>query len=269
MANFLKSAASQFGHWVEPLAIQGNDLGRLISGDPNIDEKVKSAFLSWSQQARENYAQIKNQLEHGYGLPELEYLRIEACFCIIQGYWQGSVCLTNILLEEFLKLALVYSNTDEAEEQASPLSQIMKIVAAPTGKYMRLNLYKTIDLAHEQGLISEEKKDTLDKFRKRFRNAFFHADMQSMFEDQTTPITGVDFGSFEIEGPSEVPIHSLPLLLGEAMWQNARANAIPYFKEVDALIRETLPKVFPGFEQEQSENTIENARQGEQHGESG
>lgn len=85
---------------------------------------------------------------------------------------------------------------------------------------MKLN--DTINVACKQQLINDTTKQELHEYRERFRNAFFHADMQKMFGDQTTPVTGLDFGEREIE-LNDVAIQSLPLLLGEALWQNARA----------------------------------------------
>lgn len=255
MTDFLESMACRFGDWMMPLVLRDEALSRLVSERPDIDEEVKSAFTEWSQKARENHAQIQEQMDKEYGLPELEILRAEACLCIIQGHWQGAVCLTNILLEAFLKLGLVYSNTDKPQEHELPLSRIMNSLAAPTTKYMQMNLHDTINVASKQGLIDKETRESLHECRERFRNAFFHADMQKMFGDQTTPVTGLDFGSRQTEGPTEVPIHEVPFLQGEAMWQNARANAIPYFKEVDAFIRETLPKVFPNLDQEGGNST--------------
>jgi hypothetical protein len=75
-----------------------------------------------------------------------------------------------------------------------------------------------------------------------------------MFGDETTPITGVDFGTFEIEH-GDVPISGLPLFWGEAMWQTAKANAIPYFLEVDSVIRTALPKVFPNSSKQPSDGS--------------
>lgn len=232
------------------MALDGETLGRLISEQPDVDEQSKSGYLEWRRQAKENLANIKTQLNTEYGLPELEMLRIEACFCIIQGHWQGAICLSNILLEAFLKLALVYSNVGETKEKAQPLSRLLASLSTPVQKYMQMKLNDTINVACKQGLINGTTKKELHEYRERFRNAFFHADMQKMFGDQTTPVTGLDFGEREIEH-NDVAIRSLPLLLGEALWHNAQSNAIPYFMRVDALIRETMPKVFPGLNAEQ------------------
>lgn len=253
MIDFLESTACRFGDWMMPLVLRDETLDRLVSEHPDFDEKAKSAFDEWSQKVRESHAQIEDQLCTGYGLPELEMLRVEACFCIIQGHWQGAVCLTNILLEAFLKLALVYSNIEEPEEHAQPLSRLMNSLSDSVAKYMRKELNDTINVACTQGLITKEAKKTLHQYRERFRNAFFHADMQKMFGDQTAPVTGADFATRGIEH-DDVAIRSLPLLLGEALWQNAKANAIPYFKQVDALIRKTLPKVFPCLNEGLSED---------------
>lgn len=260
MTDFFKSTACQFGDWLVPLVVQDETLGRIMLEHADFDEKARLAFQEWSQKVRENHAQIEYQLLTGYDLPELEMLRIEACFCIIQGHWQGAVCLTNILLEAFLKLSPVYYSAKEPEEHAQPLSRLMNSLSAPVNKYMRMKLNDTINAACKVGLISEEAKNVLHEYRERFRNAFFHADMQAMFGDQTTLVTAANFDCFKTEGPIELPIHSVPFMLGEAMWQNAHSNAIPYFKEVDALIRKTLPKVFPNLHQEQTESTNGDAR---------
>lgn len=247
--DFLQNTPCQFGRWAIPLALDDEMLGRLISEQSNVDEQVQSAYSSWSRQAKMNLSNIETELNTEYGLPELEMLRIEACFCIIQGHWQGAVCLTNILLEAFLKLALVYSNVDVAREKAQPLGRLLDRLSRPVQKYMQMYLNNTIDEACKQGLINDTTKQELHEYRNRFRNAFFHADMQKMYGNQTTPVTGVDFGEREIEY-NDVAIRSLPMLLGEALWQNAQLNAIPYFKRVDALIRETMPKVFPKLHEE-------------------
>ncbi|HOZ48213.1 MAG TPA: hypothetical protein PK468_16500 [Candidatus Hydrogenedentes bacterium] len=268
MMDFMESTGCQFGNWALPMALRNESLGRFVSEHPDFDAKIKSAYVEWSRKARENLAQVERQLSTGYGMPELEMLRVEACFCIIQGHWQAAVCLTNILLEAFLKLALVYSNTDEPEEQAQPLSRLLNSLSAPVQKYMQMDLNDTINAARKAGLIDRQTKKDLHSFRERFRNAFFHADMQSMFGDQKTPVTGADFGTREIEH-NEIAIRSLPLLLGETLWQNAQANAIPYFTEVDALIRETLPKVFPHMRDEQSEVEQVLGEQGKPNGELG
>lgn len=69
-----------------------------------------------------------------------------------------------------------------------------------------------------------------------------------MFGNQTTPVSVLRFDAQEFEGPTDVPICRLPLVQGEAMWRTARENAVPYVHYVDALIRDTLPRVFPGMD---------------------
>jgi len=86
MMDFLENTACHFGHWAIPLALGNKRLGRLISELSDVDEQAKSAYLEWCQQAKTNLSDIETQLNTGYGLPELEMLRIEACFCIIQGH---------------------------------------------------------------------------------------------------------------------------------------------------------------------------------------
>lgn len=251
MMDFLESTACQFLHWAMPVALRSDSLSRFMSEHHGDDERVKSAHAAWTRTARDHLAHIEKQLFTGYGLPELEMLRVEACSCIIHGHWQAAVCLTNVLLEAFLKLALVYWNVSKPEEKAQPLSRLQSSLSDPVRKYMQMKLNDTISTACAQALIDDDAKEELHKFRKRFRNAFFHADMQSMVGDNTTPVTALDFATQEIEH-GDVAVQSLPFLLGEALWQNAEANAIHYFEKVDRVIRDTLPKVFPGMADEQS-----------------
>lgn len=237
MASFPESIAGDFSAWAFPIFRH-------------------DVFLKWAESAQANFLEVQQQTENGYGLPELETLRAETCYCIIHGQWQAAVCLTNVLLEIFLKLMLIYSNQEIPQDDAPPLSRLLNSLSAATEKYMGKDLNDTINMACKQGLISKEAKKSLHVCRERLRNAFFHADIKKMFGDTTTPVTGADFAKLEIE-QEEIPISALPLLFGEALWQNAQANAIPYFKEVDGLIRETLPKVFPGIDEELSENMNE------------
>lgn len=263
--DFTQSTAVQFVGWVIPHVRQGETLNNLISGHPEFNERTRSAFSEWSQQVRENYTQIEKQLGVEYVLPELEILRVEAGLSILQGLWQGAICLTNVLLEAFLKLALVYSNDSpekNSEKSEDILNQLFGSLSDSGKKYMQMNLNNTINTACAQNLIDEETRRTLHEYRERFRNAFFHADMQKMFGDQTVPVAVIKLGNNEIEGPNEVPVCEFPFIFGEAMWQNASANAIPYFKYVDQLIRKTLPIVF----KELPEDRPQSAREDSPHG---
>ncbi|MCC6155076.1 MAG: hypothetical protein IT367_15020, partial [Candidatus Hydrogenedentes bacterium] len=194
------------------------------------------------------------QIENEYGVPELEALRAETCANIIHGHWQGAICLTSILIEAFLKLALVYANWEEEEDPSQAFGGIGISVPEAARRFLGLPLKETIDHAQAQSLIDEDTKIKLHAYRKQFRNAYFHADMKLMHGSKTALFQYIDFGSVRTEEPTAIPIHAVPALMGEEMWQNARSNAIPYFKKVDALIRETLPKVFPHLNADQSEN---------------
>lgn len=257
MTGFMDSTAGHFGYWAFPLIMRDTALDRMIMENPEIDGTVKEHFAKWVETFRGNYSEIEGQLNNAYKLRALEMLRAETCFCIIQGQWQSAVCLTNILLEAFLKLALVYSDVVKGDGQGQPAGDLGQRYSGPMAKFMKLDLGTTINMARRQGLISKEAKKALGEFRERFRNAFFHADMHAMFGDQTIPVTMADLGTFTVEEPKQIPIRDLPLLLGEAMWRNAEVNAIPYFKTVDGLIRATLPKIFPNQGQERPKNPDE------------
>lgn len=256
MKSFYESTASHFADWAFPAFTRDNKLTDVVAEHPDIPDKVRNAFLQWAESARTHFLAVQQQTQNGYGLSELETLRAEACYCIIHGQWQAAVCLTNVLLELFLKRMLIHTSRDIPESNEPPLTRYMKSMSTATVKYIGKDLNDTINMARKQGIISKEAAKILHEYRARLRNGFFHADLQAMFGDQTTPVTGADIGKCEVE-QDNIPIYSLPLIWGEAMWQNASANAIPYFIEVDGLIRETLTKVFPGIDEELSENMIE------------
>lgn len=253
----MKSTNFQFVNQALPMVLCSESLGHFVSEHPEFDEKVKSAYLVWSHQVRENLAQIEGELSTDYNMIELEALRLEICSCIIHGHYQGAVCLTSILLEAFLKLALVYTNWNTENRPYQPFDSLTISESDPAAGYLRQPLKVTIDTAQNQGLIDEDTAVRLHTCREQIRNAFFHADMEMMRGDQTSLFVHVDFCTGRIEGPTALPIANVPLVMGEEMWQTARVNAIPYFKQVDGLIRETLPKVFPGINEDQTENMNE------------
>ena len=256
MASFPESIAGDFHDWAFPIFKQEGKLLDIVESHPDIPDNIRNAFVQWAESAQANFLEVQQQTENGYGLPELETLRAETCYCIIHGQWQAAICLTNVLLELFLKLMLIYSNQEIPKDDVPPISRLLNSLSAATEKYSDKDLSDTINMACTQGLISKKAKKSLHVCRERLRNAFFHADMKKMFGDMTTPVTGADFAKLEIE-QDDVPIPALPLLFGEALWQNAQANAIPYFREVDGLIRETLPKVFPEINEDKPENMKE------------
>lgn len=256
MKSFYESTASHFAGWAFPAFTRDNKLTDIVAAHPDIPDKVRNAFLQWAESAGTHFLAVQQQTQNGYGLYELETLRAETCYCIIHGQFQAAVCLTNVLLELFLKRMLIHTSRDIPDSSEPPLTRYKNSMSAATVKYIGKHLNDTINIARKQGLISKDAAKTLHEYRARFRNAFFHADLQAMFGDQTTPVTGADMGKCEVE-QDNIPIYSLPLIWGEAMWQNASANAIPYFIEVDGLIREALPKVFPVINEDQTENMNE------------
>ena len=256
MFDFMNSTASKFADWAFNSLESDNKLVRSVCHNEGIPEDTQNAFLDWAKGAQKNYVQVVPCVKKEYGLPELEVLRAEACSCIVMGLWQSAMGVTNMLLEKFLKRALQYHNLKEPDGSAKPLSRITESLEESSKKYGGMNLCSTINAAFEQRLIDEPVKDRLHLFRRRFRNAYSHTDMRAMFGEQKIPMMGIDFETQEIE-EKEVTLADQIMWSGEAMWQNAKANAIPYFKEVDALIRVTLPKVFPHMQDDQPEDERE------------
>lgn len=116
-----------------------------------------------------NYKTVAYAFENEYGWPEVDPVRSEICKCLICGFYQAAITLTNHLLESVLKKALII---DESAKNKTELSDITNIFDDATKKYGNSKLHFTINQACQEGLITEEEKDILHLFRHQYRNAF-------------------------------------------------------------------------------------------------
>ncbi len=110
------------------------------------------------------------------------------------------------------------------------------------------DMSETINRARTLGLIEKHHKKQLHKFRESFRNAYGHADRRKIHGDVATAVQSIhltDSGDFVVEGAKSKRVVEMPFAHGVAQAGHAKANALPYFVYVDALVRYTKPIVFP------------------------
>jgi hypothetical protein len=237
--DFHEDTACAFAGWFEVV------FRAACEQDPTATkEEGEDRMRAWFPGAARNFAQVRAALNTEYDLPELEKLRKELCFCVTMGLWQASICLTNVLLERFLKSILIYNNTTTSCKGTASLPEMLGTLEVSQKKYEDMGLSQTTSEALEQHLIEQEVKAQLDVFRIEFRNSFFHANPKKMFSDTTIRVTEYRLDTGQRKVHEEVPSSLFMPLHGDVMWGFAKENAIPYFIYVDHLIRATLPKVF-------------------------
>jgi hypothetical protein len=165
------------------------------------------------------------------------------------------------MLESLLKFALSYKDAfDNHEENPDDhsLEALIDSLQPSFEKYNSEDLNDTINMSCKAGLIDEARKKQLHEFRKSLRNAYSHADRKKIHQDKKIPIQAAhmtDEGKFEVEPEEEHRILDMPFMHGFAQHYHAKANALPYFLHVDALVREIKPKVFQGLDPSANDST--------------
>jgi hypothetical protein len=205
-----------------------------------VEELNKIMFL--------NYKAMESLFENQYGYPELDPVRAEICRCLVCGLNQAAITLTNHLLEMSLKTCLIfqYSKKNKGADTG-----IFDFFDEGVKKYDNVDLGQSINAACTIGLLTKEQKILLHNFREKFRNAFSHGSLEKTFGDNATKakvITTKDFNSIEELGKiafdeskdREVKLTKLPMFRGIAQAMYAKQNGMPYFVEVDKIIRSML-----------------------------
>ncbi len=210
--------------------------------------RIKQYILELNSMMPSHYDTIKDVFIAEYGYPELDPLRDEICKCIICGLYQATITLTNHLLEKSLKfcLAIKYSKENKKEN-----TKIEDAFTDGINKYDKLRLYDTIDQSFIEGLISEEHKNELIKFKNTFRNPYSHANTD-IYKDLF--VNGKGFTIKDLEGGIEqfmekcfdsksdniIPLKNLPSAQGIFQVKIAKDNCVSYFRSVDRIIRYML-----------------------------
>jgi hypothetical protein len=213
-----------------------------------IDEFIKELNANISN----NYQTVEYAFENEYQWPEVDPVRNEICKCILCGFNQAAITLTNHLMESALKKALI---TYESRENKIEQHDITNIFDDATKKYANKNLEFTIKQAYNNGLITNEEKEILDKYRKQYRNAFSHADPQKTFAGISTPVIvfttndlneNDEFFKRVFEDKPNTHLYAENTIIIQGIIQSIIAGneAIPYFLALDGIVRNLCTKLF-------------------------
>lgn len=203
-------------------------------------DRLSQFVSSVNTDIQKNYSLVAYAFENEYDWVDVDPVRDEICKCIICGLHQAALVLTNHLLESVLKKARI---TNESKINKTDADNICSIFNHATSEYANEPLHGNIEYAYNKGFISEEDKKYLHYCRKRFRNAFSHADPVGTFGKDSIPASLVTIGedsNAEI-GISEVPINlfiaNTPFLQGVVGCMVAKELAPEYFLKVDEIAR--------------------------------
>lgn len=199
----------------------------------------------------EAYIEVRDIFTTPYEWPEIDVLRHEVCLCLIFGLYQAAMTMTNHMLENLLKTSLGYKDSFdnfEPDDEDKSTESLINSLKPSFEKYDDQNLHNTIGAAYGKGLISEDQKDKLQKFREDYRNAYSHAEKGKIHKDREIPIQGVHLDEeskeFEVEPETEQKIADLPFIHGQAQYYHAKAHAPAYFRYVDDLVWQIKEKLF-------------------------
>lgn len=209
-------------------------------------------IASLNANIRQNYNTIAEAFENEYGWPEVDSVRSEVCKCLICGFYQAAITLTNHLLESVLKKALII---DESAKNKTEQSDITNMFDGATAQFANKNLYDNIEQAYTAGLITKEEKKTLHNCRKDYRNAFSHADPQKTFSGISIP--AIILTTKDLDNPEEslgkaftdkpnviLSAENNVIIQGLIQSIKAKDEAMDYFLTTDGIIRKICSRLF-------------------------
>lgn len=162
----------------------------------NYQAKINEILKFRTGIIHENYNQIKDEYEKHYNLPEIDPLRNEICLCIMFGFYQSVITLSNHLFEKAFKLFLIvhYSKKtgeQKEDEERGIVKQIISVFKPSHSELGNKKLSYIINKSYSEGIITKEHKKTLYDFRVNFRNAYSHADAEKTFGNSKVSVSGL------------------------------------------------------------------------------
>jgi hypothetical protein len=216
-------------------------------------EEVNHIIGSRQVHIIKNYPLIQDAYQSHYNDPELDPLRNEICLCLIFGFYQAAITLTNHFLEWLLKYSLMVADSRTADDEIAKVQEnpprVQEIIdhfedARKT--YESANLSSNIDAAFGIDLVTKKEKETLHRIREDFRNAMSHADKGKTYPGTTITSTAIRMadGKLELGRPETIPLAHLLIGQGIAQAEWAEANALDYFLYMDAIARRILTRLY-------------------------
>ena len=180
------------------------------------------------EQINSNYYKIEEVFHSQYDFMELNALRDEICRCIVCGFSQAALTLTNTLLE---------LTTISVVDRAQKLNIYMDTTMIDKKQYgsSDSNLGYRIEMLYYGRIITESQREDLHKCRIWLRNTFSHADLKSVGKEKM-PIEILNLDE-QTKTDCTKSLLDLPMLKGIAFQMSAEENYINYFLYVDNFIR--------------------------------
>jgi hypothetical protein len=175
---------------------------------------------------------------------ELRGIRNEICDCLLAGFNQAAIALTNHFFERTMKLALIY------HESGSPKFDTADVFSAKykpaIDKYDESNLSKNIDACLGYGLIDDKKAARLHVLRRRFRNGFSHAEAKKILGEGTITLHSFSFTDSSKHDINEEQAYTTLFIQGVLQEDWAKQNAPLYFYNILKTLLELQKKIpFP------------------------
>lgn len=151
----------------------------------------------------------------------------EICDCLLSHKYVAATTATNLLLEESLKLALIFhdSNGKTLDDGVDFENMYQTEVEQNIDNLLSHNIEK----AFKAGLIDETGKRELHYLRKTFRNPFFHGSLNDAIKECKTTIAVANITDVSNIQYKQVPVKGQPLLYYIAKHKFLKQEALDYF----------------------------------------
>ena len=104
-----------------------------------MNKKIYTDFINGLiASIKNNYDSVADAFENHYDWPEIDPVRSEICECIICGFYQAAITLTNHLLESVLKKALIIDTSLKNKTEQNDIANVFDDASA---HFAKENLY--------------------------------------------------------------------------------------------------------------------------------
>jgi hypothetical protein len=213
-----------------------------MSADDQASKKDISSdvlqFLNLSSDATDRFMKVMEVFQVEFHIPEIDFVRHEIGRCYVVAAYHGMITLTNLLLERYCKLILIYKFTGFKSIQ--DLKNLAEDFKPANKKYNKMTLGDTLQECLNEEIIDEPTYNFFLDMKNRFRDGFGHADASKILKGQTGRFTLGSFNDLSVSEVKTLTFQNIPPLHGIAVQQFASENAWGYFVSVENLIRSTL-----------------------------
>jgi hypothetical protein len=133
-----------------------------------------------SAEAVNRYFKVKEVFQVEFYLPEIDFVRLETGRCYVIAAYHGMITLTNLLLERYRKLILIYKYTGFKSIQ--DLKNLAEDFKQANKKYSKMSLGETLQECWKELIINEETYNFFFEMKNRFRDGFGHADASKILK---------------------------------------------------------------------------------------